>query len=155
MLSRVGLQRSALNIQARCLRFKIFLATMHGRSVTKTPTVATLTNYFVWFVKWLYTAKIDESEDLCFFKMTYLGYKLGAPEFQNAALEMLAEENEVEWIPYWFGPYDIITKCWNETDFSEDLKLGYCLERGEVYWKYKEFLLFMLDCAVWQGERRR
>lgn len=83
--------------------------------------------------------------------MTYLGYKLGAPEFQNAALEMLAEENEVEWIPYWFGPYDIITKCWNETDFSEVLKLGYYLERGEVYWKYKEFLLFMLDCAVWQG----
>lgn len=43
VLPRFGLRRSAMNIQAGCLRFKIFLATMHGRSMTKTPTVATLT----------------------------------------------------------------------------------------------------------------
>jgi len=89
--------------------------------------------------------------------MWRFGEKIGAPELQNAALQMLGSDTErgkdeanLASAQYDFLQGKFINACWAEINFSDE-SMNELLNHNDDFWQTHKRLLFMLDCAVWMG----
>jgi hypothetical protein len=110
------------------------------------------------FAKWLYTSKMSRSDNISYYDMWGFGEKIGAPELQNAALQMLGSDTErgkdkgnLASPQYDFLQSMFMKACWDETKLPSGEGMDKFLNYDGDFWQTHKRLLFTLDCAVWMG----
>lgn len=118
---------------------------------------APICSYISCFANWLYTSKLHLDGHVFYYAMWQFGEEIGAPELQNAALQMLGSDTErgkdkgnLASPQHGFLQGKFIKTCWVATDFSGE-DMDELLNHDGAFWQTHKRLLFMLDCAVWMG----